>query len=1269
MEEVDAFNPTTGQFLGVFADDTGTPISNDGLHGLLFGVGNSLYFTAGPAGGTQGLFGSLTPNPDTVTIEPATLAATITNVTAFVDQPFDGVVATFTDANIYALPTDFTAKVEWGDGSSDTSGDGNVTIVHSDGIGSSFIVQGTHDYTTSTTGYPPDILTITITNNSLGQLGVPCRRGTAVPVSDPTLQLGFDQRESRQSSAMAYIGVSRDVYRATHRIRILPTIRRRSTEVATIRQPPERSRLANQAATSAFIVTDGGTNGVLHKYAAATTGSEPYVITVSVKKTATDSQGKPLDESGQAVGNVAVTLPTLHVTMTAIPAVAGTTYSGQVATFTDDDSVAALENNPTGNPNLYYTAKITWGDNTFSFGTIFLSRPPAAAAVYVTGQPIYTAPSTGSSPYIASVLITKISSNESSSAVENVTVTDSLMFPVPQGVALTATEDPSVFERAVGSFYRQQSDLLTPANFNGPFASQTIISWGDGKTSVGAISFAGGLFVVSGSHVYATPTLAGIPDTVSIAVTDQWGGKTTITNSMTIGAAALTFTNLSLPTNPATPIVAGKAFTSDVSLFTSANVNATAGEYTACRSTWGDGTPIDVGDVRLDATPGVFHVFRGHTYLAAGVFTINISIMVTGGTIFLDPITATVSDAPIQYTPPGAAVTKDVTGATIAPGMEFTVSLGTMTDSDPNSDPDDFTPTIYAGGVLSQGILINWGDGDSTDDTGSITPTATPGQSYAITGTHTYDTANNYKVTVTIADADGSTSMNSLAITVAPPASTPAAPKVLAVVAQPLGQGSFLVAGQSFTDQVATFTTTTTTATASNFAASIDWGDGDDSPGTIIQGANLANNSEIFYVLGTHIYDTANTYDFSVDVSTPGNAPVSDGSTATVSGAPLIGHSAPISGVQGEPLPDDTVVATFVDTAPVADPATFAGNTDVTINWGDGSSNAVAPMFEGSSPAGTTFVVEDGHLYQNITDVFQAFQVTVTIVSSTEGSATVVTDLADMTVPVLTDPPVAVRAVAGNAFTVPVATIHTTNAQTTAGDFSSAIQWGDGQTSSAELVSEGGGTFEVLGSHTYASPGTYAIAFSLADNQGNTVSDTTSATVIAPPSPAVVPVASALAYTENRHLITDVLVTFDSPVSATAAADPSLFRLLKAGKKGSFTGRGVQVIRIKKAVYDAALDSVLLTVRTPFSLSKPVQLEVGGQPRSIVVSGLGSTPAATEIARPETVSVAIKSTVDGSDAGLAHSDRHQANHAAQVDLVLESNKRADLRPSIRARRR
>jgi hypothetical protein len=138
------------------------------------------------------------------------------------------------------------------------------------------------------------------------------------------------------------------------------------------------------------------------------------------------------------------------------------------------------------------------------------------------------------------------------------------------------------------------------------------------------------------------------------------------------------------------------------------------------------------------------------------------------------------------------------------------------------------------------------------------------------------------------------------------------------------------------------------------------------------------------------------------------------------------------------------------------------------INWGDGTAPSVGMVeFQGSSPNATVFVVYGEHTYANVTDVFQAYQVSVSIVT-TYGSAAVVTDFADLTVPVLTDPPIAVHAFTGSAFTVPVATIHTTVLGATSNEFNGTIQWGDGQASAAMLQDDGGGTFTVIGSHSYA---------------------------------------------------------------------------------------------------------------------------------------------------------------------------------------------------------
>jgi uncharacterized protein (TIGR03118 family) len=62
-----AFNAVTGRFLGNVLKADGSKLSISGLWGLSFGnggssgPGNTLFFTAGPNGESDGLFGSLTP--------------------------------------------------------------------------------------------------------------------------------------------------------------------------------------------------------------------------------------------------------------------------------------------------------------------------------------------------------------------------------------------------------------------------------------------------------------------------------------------------------------------------------------------------------------------------------------------------------------------------------------------------------------------------------------------------------------------------------------------------------------------------------------------------------------------------------------------------------------------------------------------------------------------------------------------------------------------------------------------------------------------------------------------------------------------------------------------------------------------------------------------------------------------------------------------------------------------------------------------------------
>jgi uncharacterized protein (TIGR03118 family) len=71
---INAYDSTTGAFIGALDDTNGNPISITGLWGLDFGNGahsqgsNSLFFTAGIAGPDNvedhGLFGDLSPVPE-----------------------------------------------------------------------------------------------------------------------------------------------------------------------------------------------------------------------------------------------------------------------------------------------------------------------------------------------------------------------------------------------------------------------------------------------------------------------------------------------------------------------------------------------------------------------------------------------------------------------------------------------------------------------------------------------------------------------------------------------------------------------------------------------------------------------------------------------------------------------------------------------------------------------------------------------------------------------------------------------------------------------------------------------------------------------------------------------------------------------------------------------------------------------------------------------------------------------------------------------------
>jgi hypothetical protein len=86
--------------------------------------------------------------------------------------------------------------------------------------------------------------------------------------------------------------------------------------------------------------------------------------------------------------------------------------------------------------------------------------------------------------------------------------------------------------------------------------------------------------------------------------------------------------------------------------------------------------------------------------------------------------------------------------------------------------------------------------------------------------------------------------------------------------------------------------------------------------------------------------------------------------------------------------------------------------------------------------------------------------------------------------------------------------------------------------------------------------------------------------------------------TNKKHLVTQINVSFSGAVNAAEADSLNVYRLATAGKHGSYTAENAKVINLKSAVYNPASDSVTLTPKKAFALTKPVQLVVDGQPPS-----------------------------------------------------------------------
>jgi hypothetical protein len=396
----------------------------------------------------------------------------------------------------------------------------------------------------------------------------------------------------------------------------------------------------------------------------------------------------------------------------------------------------------------------------------------------------------------------------------------------------------------------------------------------------------------------------------------------------------------------------GAAFNGAVATFTDDNPAAVPSDFTATID-WGDGTSPTAGSI--GSSSAAFVVIGMHTYADEGSFTATVTISDvspgTGTATATDTATVTESDS-LSGTP----VTFTATA-----GTSFTGTVANFTDSYAGNTPADLTATI------------DWGD--ATTSAGTV---AGGGGSFSVSGTHTYAGSGTFSVTVTLSDdAPGTaTAMVTSTAQVGAASGLTAFPRTIAATE-----------GAAFNGVVATFTDGRGGAVPGDFTATIDWGDGTTTAGTV-----ASTGGGAFTVSGTHTY--ADEGAFSLPVQITDNVSMTSASTtstANVAEADAL-TPAPVTFSASTGTPFSGVVATFTDTYTANVPSDFTA----TIDWGDGTTTAGTV-----AGGGGTFSVSGTHTYATP----GAKTVTVTLTDDAPGTASATaTSTANVTAPVATVP-------------------------------------------------------------------------------------------------------------------------------------------------------------------------------------------------------------------------------------------------------------------------
>lgn len=583
--------PTT---LGLISD-LGT-----GYYGV---TGSHLYSEEGSFTVTVSIVGpaSITgQSASPVTVSDASLTPSPTTIVTTEGATFSGTVGQFTDLNASAPLSDFTATIDWGDGTSPTSG--TIEIAG----GGTFNVLGSHVYADDSTVHGP--YTITITVNDIG--GASTQILSTANVADASL--------TPLPATVNYVvgnAVSKVVGSFTDANASAPI-----SDFAVVISWGDGSpntTLANGA------IVQLGTNqfDVFAPHTYQTVGTYTLDITIN-----------DIGGSFTVIHSTAVVADaSLSTTSTSITLNEGGTFSGRFGTLTSSDPFAVVGD--------YATPIINWGDGTTSNATLTAlgNGVFAVSGTHVFGE---------EGSYTVNVPIISLG------GATTTLTTQATILDVPikaTGTTINATAGQILGTGSIPGLVATFVDTYAGSN---PSEFVATIDWGDGSTpTTGTITQSGGIgttYSVTGQHQYAQP----LTYTITVTIVDSDGtASDTATSTANMADPPITDTTLNVPAQ-----TEGGTFMGAIGTFTSANPIALASDYFVSVA-WGDGSSSPT-----ELTPlgnGVFGVTTSlpHTYTEEGTYTVVLSVHSNFGQSATRYVTIMVADGVITASPGNAIQT------------------------------------------------------------------------------------------------------------------------------------------------------------------------------------------------------------------------------------------------------------------------------------------------------------------------------------------------------------------------------------------------------------------------------------------------------------------------------------------------------------------------------------------------------------------------------------------------------------------------------------